>query len=396
MGDSDALARRPLREVNPLPAHPWYVRIAKLEQFVLTRLVDLDWSGLEKIPPSGGIVVAVNHISYADPPLLNFALVWGGRWPRFLAKAELFDLPVLGRLGHLAGMIPVHRHTTRSVEALGAALDALRAGECVTLYPEGTITRDPDLWPMTAYPGAARLALGTGCPVVPVAQWGAQDIMPGDGPTWPRLFPRKRYTVRVGDPVDLEGLEAHRPDDIAEATRRITDAITRLVAEIRGVAPPEGRWDRRLGRRVSPGVVTGEGDLGQDEPMADFTDQEKDSIRRAVLGALAYVSKADPGFFATFSESAAGAKALAAAPGELRDLLAGGLIMPEASSPQDFDASVVPNLQAAVHLVAAKDPAWADALKQVVLTAVQQVAEASKGVTAEEQSAVDRIREGLA
>ena len=81
---------------------------------------------------------------------------------------------------------------------------------------------------------------------------------------------------------------------------------------------------------------------------------------------------------------------------ELRDLLAGGLIMPEASSPQDFDASVVPNLQAAVHLVAAKDPAWADALKQVVLTAVQQVAEASKGVTAEEQSAVDRIREGLA
>lgn len=130
--------------------------------------------------------------------------------------------------------------------------------------------------------------------------------------------------------------------------------------------------------------------------MAEYTEQEQDQVRRAVMGALAYVSKADPGFFATFSESAAGARALAAAPEQIRNLLTGGLIMPEAQSPQEFDAGVVPDLQAAVQLVASKDPADADALKQVVLAAVQQVAEASKGVQPEEQAAVDQIRGALA
>ena len=130
--------------------------------------------------------------------------------------------------------------------------------------------------------------------------------------------------------------------------------------------------------------------------MAEYTEQEQEQVRRAVLGALTYVSKADPGFFATFSESAAGARALAEAPESIRSLLAGGLILPEAQSAEEFDASVVPDLQAAVQLVAAKDPADADALRNVVLTAVQQVAEASQGVQPEEQAAVEKIRGALA
>ena len=137
----------------------------------------------------------------------------------------------------------------------------------------------------------------------------------------------------------------------------------------------------------APGMMAG---------MADYTDQEKDQIRRAVLGAMAFVSKADPGFFATFKESAAGAQALSQAPQSLRELLSGGLILPEAKSPEQFDSSVVPNLTAAVQLVAAKDPAEADALRQVVLSATEQVAAASKGVTQEEQAAVDQIRAALA
>lgn len=126
--------------------------------------------------------------------------------------------------------------------------------------------------------------------------------------------------------------------------------------------------------------------------MAEYTDQEKDQVRRAVLGAMAYVSKADPGFFATFKESAAGAQALAQAPEQIRALLSGGLILPEAGSPQEFDAAVVPNLQAAVQLVAARDAADADALRQVVLAACEQVAGASKGVSPEEQAALEQIR----
>ena len=130
--------------------------------------------------------------------------------------------------------------------------------------------------------------------------------------------------------------------------------------------------------------------------MAEYTEQEQEQVRRAVLNALAYVSKADPGFFAAFSESAAGARALAAAPENVRSLLTGGFILPEPQSPEEFDASVVPDLQAAVGVVAAKDPADAQALKDVVLAAAQQVAEASKGVSPEEQQAVEKIRAALA
>lgn len=129
--------------------------------------------------------------------------------------------------------------------------------------------------------------------------------------------------------------------------------------------------------------------------MAEYTEQEQEQVRRAVLNALAYVSKAEPGFFAAFAESAAGAGALAAAPEGIRGLLTGGLILPEPQSAEEFDANVVPSLQAAVAAVAAKDPADAQALKDVVLAAVQQVAEASKGVSAEEQQALDAIRGAL-
>ena len=79
------------------------------------------------------------------------------------------------------------------------------AGECVVVYPEGTITRDPDLWPMAGKSGAARIALATGCPVIPIGQWGAQDLLAPYAKK-PDLFPRKPVTMKVGDPVDLSDL----------------------------------------------------------------------------------------------------------------------------------------------------------------------------------------------
>ena len=106
-----------------------------------------------------------------------------------------------------AGQIPVERLSRSAVGAFDAAVAAVRDGECVVVYPEGTLTRDPDLWPMTGKSGAARIALETGCPVIPVGQWGAQEMLPPYAKK-PDLFPRKRIAMKAGDPVDLTDLVA--------------------------------------------------------------------------------------------------------------------------------------------------------------------------------------------
>src|SRR5690606_31294283 len=128
------------------------------------------------------------------------------------------------------GMIPVHRNTSGAASSLTSAVDRLAAGECVAVFPEGTLTRDPDLWPMTGKTGAARLALSSRAPVIPVAQWGPQEIL-GQYSKRLRPFPRKRVQVLAGPPVQLEDLY-DRPLDSAvlrEATERIMDAITVLL-----------------------------------------------------------------------------------------------------------------------------------------------------------------------
>ncbi|GAA4952343.1 hypothetical protein GCM10023238_18410 [Streptomyces heliomycini] len=76
------------------------------------------------------------------------------------------------------GQIPVYRESTDALSAFRPAIDAVERGECVAFYPEGTLTRDPDGWPMTGKTGAARVALQTKCPVIPVAQWGANELLP--------------------------------------------------------------------------------------------------------------------------------------------------------------------------------------------------------------------------
>jgi 1-acyl-sn-glycerol-3-phosphate acyltransferase len=114
------------------------------------------------------------------------------------------------------------------------------------VYPEGTITRDPDGWPMTGKSGAARIALETGCPVIPVGQWGAQQLLAPYAKR-PDLFPRKLVTMKVGKPVDLSDLAA-KPRTVAiiqEATDRIMAAITAIVEEVRGETAPAERFDMR-------------------------------------------------------------------------------------------------------------------------------------------------------
>ena len=202
------------------------------------------WIDGTKIPAQGGCVVASNHVSHIDPFTFAHFLYGHGRIVRFLAKAEVLQLPVVGRLIRATGQIPVYRMTTDASKAFTAAVKAVEEGKCVVVYPEGTITREPDLWPMTGKTGAARIALTAGVPVIPVAQWGPQDILAPYAKR-PRLFPRKTITVKAGDPVDLDDLRGHKltPEVLRAATDRIMDAITRELEDIRGAKAPEVRFD---------------------------------------------------------------------------------------------------------------------------------------------------------
>ena len=203
-----------------------------------------DWIDGEKIPASGGCVVVVNHISHLDPMTLGMFLYDHGRLVRYLTKEALFRTPVLKYIVKDAKQIPVTRMTENAASAFEAAVEAVNEGECIGIYPEGTITKDPEGWPMRGKTGAARIALATGCPVIPVGQWGVQDLLPAYS-LRPHPFPRKTTSYKVGDPVDLADLMG-RPitsELLHEATGRIMAAITELVEELRGEKAPAVRFD---------------------------------------------------------------------------------------------------------------------------------------------------------
>ncbi len=204
------------------------------------------WSGVDQVPAEGGCLLVANHISHVDPLTFAHFVYDNGRLPRYLAKAAVFDVPVVGAIVRGAGQIPVFRLSRDASQAFSAAVTAVQNGECVVVYPEGTISRDPGLWPMTGKTGAARIALSTGVPVVPVAQWGAQEILPPYTKR-PHLIPRKTISMKAGDPVDLEDLRSQplSPAVLHEATDRIMDSLTALLAELRGEEPPEMRFDPR-------------------------------------------------------------------------------------------------------------------------------------------------------
>lgn len=197
------------------------------------------WLGFEHIPLRGGAILAANHISHADPLLMAFYVYDAGRNPRFLGKASVFKIPVLGPIIQATGQIPVHRGTSDAVKSLHSAIDAVKSGRAVIIYPEGTTTRSPELWPMRGKNGVARLALETGAPVIPIAQWGPQDLY---NPITKKvgLRPRRRCVVKAGPPVDLSAWEGVDPTaaSLNEMTDTIMRAIAGLVGDLRGETPP--------------------------------------------------------------------------------------------------------------------------------------------------------------
>lgn len=218
----------------------------------LNLMMGKEWRGLDKLPEQGFIAVA-NHISELDPLAVAHAVYCGGSTPHFMAKDSLFRAPVLGSALRGLKQVPVARSDRRAAqESLQVAQEVMDSGGAIIIYPEGTLTRDPDLWPMRAKTGAARLALSTGAPLIPITHWGVQDFFPPYAKA-PRPLPRKRYVLQVGDPIDLSDL---RDKPLGRAvlnasTERVEQALTDELAQLRGQTPPEGIWDRGAAAYVS-------------------------------------------------------------------------------------------------------------------------------------------------
>ncbi|KGM12990.1 lysophospholipid acyltransferase family protein [Cellulomonas bogoriensis] len=228
---------------EPQRSNPAYRRIVATARPLLKAVTRRAWSGTEHLPTDRGFIAAANHMTVVDPLTFAHYLYDNGVAPKVLAKASLFEIPLVGRLLRASGQIPVHRQTAAAGQSLDRAAEAIAQGECVAVFPEGTLTREPDLWPMAGKTGVARLALTTRAPVIPIAQWGPQHLLPRYG-RLPRPFPRKLVTVVAGPPVDLSDLY-DRPHDsvvLREATERVMAQITALLEDIRQETAPAERF----------------------------------------------------------------------------------------------------------------------------------------------------------
>lgn len=212
----------------------------------LVAVTKREWSGGEHLPTDRGFIAVSNHVTYADPFTLAHYLYNHGYAPHFLAKASVFNIPVAGKFLRKLDQVPVFRGSAQAREAVDAAVKLLDRGDSIAVFPEGTLTRDPQMWPMLARTGAARMALEHDVPVIPVAQWGAQDLL---GPYSKRVrpCPRKRVVVKAGPAIDLEEFRGGSLDIevLRTATDRIMATLTSMLEEIRGESAPAQPWDMR-------------------------------------------------------------------------------------------------------------------------------------------------------
>lgn len=209
--------------------------------------------GLEHIPAQGPALLVCNHVSYLDPVYTAVFVHRARRVPRFLAKASLWKVPVLGRVLSGSRQIPVSRGSAEAGASLEAARTSFADDGVVVIYPEGTITRDEAGWPMAARSGAARLALDVDVPVIPVVHWGTLSVYDHYRrrfrPSW-----RTTITVKAGPPIPMDDLRARLADRgprplLRETTDRMMTAVRDLLGEVRGEAVPEVTRGSRSGEQ---------------------------------------------------------------------------------------------------------------------------------------------------
>ncbi|HYH34291.1 MAG TPA: lysophospholipid acyltransferase family protein [Nocardioides sp.] len=212
--------------------YPPVIGAAKLAFRLLGQRIDLE--GAHHVPRSGGVLLAVNHVGYLDFVYGGLAANPSGRLVRFMAKQEIFDHRWAGPLMRSMHHIPVDRGA--GLASYQAAVDALRAGEAVGIFPEATISRAMELKEFKT--GAVRIAAEAAVPLVPVVLWGTQRLLTKDRP---RDFSRgTTVLIRVGEP--------HRPrgaDPVAE-TKALKESMAALLERAIGEYPvaeqPPGSW----------------------------------------------------------------------------------------------------------------------------------------------------------
>jgi len=229
---------------SPLGSNRALELCARLIIPILNSVTKRTWQGVENIPQSGPAIVISNHLSYADVLFFAQFLYKNGRAPRFIGKRSVFDVPIIGRILLAAGQIPVDRESTHASKALDHAVAALKAGHLIGIYPEGTLTRDEKLWPMVAKTGAARLAIITGLPIIPVAAWGIADVLPPYSKK-PRIWPRSRITLRAGKQIDMSAWQGRQDDSdaLVQATAHIMGELTSMLEDIRSEKRPAQVFD---------------------------------------------------------------------------------------------------------------------------------------------------------
>ncbi len=214
-------------------------------------MMRLDWGGQEHIPATGPVILAVNHLSYMDIFAVSLFADSAGRYPVFLAKSSLFEIPVLGQVLRRLGQLPVYRGQADAALVLKQAAQLVaKTSSCLIFYPEATVTRDPDQWPMVSKTGVARLALESGVPVVPIAHWGAQKILPY-GNYVPKLLPRKTVRLVAGPPVDLSEFRDQPMTNavLRAATDKVMHDVASLLGGLRGLPPPADFYHPAVARR---------------------------------------------------------------------------------------------------------------------------------------------------
>lgn len=233
-------------------ANGW-IRFCEFIMFPLTRVLGRrSFEGLEHLAVPGPVLVVANHISQLDPVYTAVYLRKSGRLPHIMAKASLFRIPVVGKILTGTGMIPVERGGGQGQVGLEAAIKMLQDGHMVLIYPDGTVTRDPEQWPMKPRPGVAAMALSGDFPVVPVVHWGTQAVYVPYTKGGFHPLPRRDIRLVAGPPIDLSAFRG-RPADarlIRDVSYIIQGAVRDLLGEVRGEQPPLEFYDQKKADRL--------------------------------------------------------------------------------------------------------------------------------------------------
>ena len=207
-------------------------------------LYKVEVTGTENLPKTGGYVLAANHVTTVDALAVAYMMFFRlHRAPHFLAKEGLFRTPIVGPALLACGQIPVFRSGRGNSDPMESAYKVLRAGHIIGIFPEGTLTRDPNQWPMRARTGALRLALETGVPIVPMGQWGTEAVMETYSS---RIRPKPWHKVRmvIGKPMEMSQYLGKKlsTEEMVAISDEIMVEITKLVEQLRGEKAPPKRF----------------------------------------------------------------------------------------------------------------------------------------------------------